>query len=96
MRALKVYYSPSCAFSAGTVSFLLLRGADFELINLDEHPDQRDRLENAFEGETLETPVIEASGEGHIAPPLSELKELLESWCLPTNVSPHEQLKHPS
>lgn len=96
MRAMKVYYAPTCAFSAGTVSFLLLRGADFELINLEEHPEERARLERKLEGERIETPVIEVSGERHIAPPLAELKELLEAWCLPESASPHQQLKHPS
>ncbi len=89
---MKVYYSPSCAFSVGTVGFLLLRGADFELVNLDEHPEARARLERTLAGERLETPVIEVAGEGHIAPPLSELKELLESWCLPVSASPHARL----
>src|SRR5207248_752836 len=44
-RELSVYYSPSCAFSMGTVSFLVGRGADFRLVNLDEDPARRARLE---------------------------------------------------
>jgi hypothetical protein len=93
MQGLTVYYSPSCAFSAGAVAFLLLRGADARLVNLDEHAAERDRLEQALRGRKLETPLLEAEGELHVAPPLSELKKLLERWGLARDASPHEQLR---
>ena len=32
MKHVAVYYSPSCAFSVGTIGFLLLRGADSDLL----------------------------------------------------------------
>jgi glutaredoxin len=93
MQALTVYYSPSCAFSAGTISFLLLRGADARVVNLDEHAAERERLEQALRGRKLETPLLEAEGELHVAPPLSELKRMLERWGLAGEASPHEQLR---
>jgi glutaredoxin len=93
MQGLTVYYSPSCAFSAGAVAFLLLRGADARLVNLDEHAAERERLEQALGGRKLETPLLEAEGELHVAPSLSELKKLLERWGLARGASPHEQLR---
>ena len=93
MQTLTVYYSPSCAFSAGAVAFLLLRGADARLVNLDEHAAERTRLEQALRGRKLETPLLEAEGELHVAPPLLQLKQLLERWGLAGDASPHEQLR---
>ena len=92
MKALTVYYVPSCAFSAATVSFLLLRGADFDLVNLDEHPHERARLEDELDGEKLETPLLAAADDLHVAPSLSALKELLLDWRLPERAAPHAQL----
>lgn len=92
MKDIVVYYAPSCAFSAGTVSFLVLRGADFTLVNLDEHEEERERLERDLDGEELETPTLEVSGELLVAPPLSDLKALLERWGLPEEAAPHARL----
>ena len=96
MDTLTVYYSPSCAFSAGTIAFLMLRGADVRLVNLDQHADARPRLEKRLDGKKLETPLLEASDGLHVAPPLSELKDLLETWNLPDEAAPREQIKHGS
>lgn len=93
MKRLTLYYSPSCAFSAGTIAFLALRGADFELVNLDEHREQRERLERELAGKKLETPVLDSTDGLHVAPPLSELKELLEAWRLPPRAAPHEKIR---
>jgi len=93
MRELRVYYSPSCAFSLGTVSFLLGRGADFRLVNLDENGADRARLEKRLAGRKLETHTLEAAGELHVAPSLSQLKKLLEAWGLPAQAAPHQKLK---
>src|SRR4051812_22794985 len=92
-RELSVYYSPSCAFSMGTVSFLLGRGADFRLVNLDENPSQRARLEKRLAGRKLETPTLEAASELQVAPSMSQLKKLLEAWGLPAGAAPHQKLK---
>lgn len=90
MKPLTVYYAPSCAFSAGTVSFLLLRGADLRLVNLDQHEGERRRLEGRVE--KLETPTLEVDGALYVAPSLSELKDLLEAWGLPEEAAPHARL----
>ena len=92
-RELSVYYSPSCAFSMGTVSFLVGRGADFRLVNLDEDPARRARLEKRLAGRKLETPTLEAGSDLHVAPSLSQLKKLLETWGLPAQAAPHQKLK---
>lgn len=92
-RELSVYYSPSCAFSLGTVSFLIGRGADFRLVNLEENPAERTRLQKRLAGRKLETPTLEARGELHVAPSLSQLKKLLEGWGLPAQAAPHQKLK---
>jgi hypothetical protein len=93
MRELSVYYSPSCAFSMGTVSFLVGRGADFRLVNLDEDPAGRALLAKRLGGRKLETPTIEAGSDLHVAPTLSQLKKLLEEWGLPAQAAPHQKLK---
>ena len=93
MQPLRVYYVPSCAFSAATIAFLAARGAEFEAVNLDLHPDARSRLDARLSREKLETPTLEAGGSLHVAPPLSELKELLQRWGLSKDAAPHEQLK---
>jgi glutaredoxin len=93
MKTLKLYYSPSCAFSAGTISFLVLRGADVQLVNLDEHKDERDRLQQRLRGHKLETPTIVADDELLVAPSLSELKELLQRWGLSPDAAPHEKIR---
>jgi glutaredoxin len=86
MKAVTVFYSPTCPFSAAAVSFVFTRGADVHLVNLEEHPEARARLEGQLEkqskGKRLETPVFEAEGVVHAAPSLGELKKLLEAWGL--------------
>lgn len=96
MTPVRVYYVPSCGFSAATIAFLAARGAEFEAVNLDLHPDLRDRLQKQLKGQKLETPTLEAGGGLHVAPALSELKELLARWGLPEDAAPHEQLKQQS
>ncbi len=93
MKDLVVYYSPSCAFSAGTVSFLLSRGADLRLVNLDEADEVRHRLKQRLGGKRLETPTLEVDGKLLVAPALSDLKDKLESWGLPDEAAPHAQLQ---
>ena len=93
MKDLTVYYAPSCAFSAGTVSFLLLRGADAHLVNLDEHPQARSRLEKKLSGRKLETPLLEQGETLHVAPSLSDLKGMLESWGLSPQIAPHAKVR---
>jgi hypothetical protein len=92
MRELRVYYSPSCAFSMGTVSFLVGRGADFRLVNLDDNGADRARLTKRLAGRKLETPTLDAAGELHVATSLSQLKKLLEAWGLPAQAAPHQKL----
>jgi len=93
MKSIVVYYSPSCAFSAGTIAFLVSRGADAELVNLDEHDDERDALEDKLDGRKLETPTLAVDGELHVAPPLSELKDMLQDWGLPDDAAPHTKIR---
>jgi hypothetical protein len=93
MRTLTVHYVPACPFSAGAVAFLLLRGADFEAVNLDENPEERQRIEEALGGRRLETPTFEVDGALHVAPTLTELGFLLEDWDLPRDAAPWEQLQ---
>jgi glutaredoxin len=94
MKSLTVFYRPSCAFSVGVVTFLFLRGADVRLVNLDLHSDEERRLDDAIGDSKLETPLLELDGgERHIAPTMSELKDLLVSWGLSDQVAPHTRLK---
>jgi len=93
MKTLTLYYSPSCAFSAGTISFLVLRGADVQLVNLDEHSDEREGLQQRLQGHELETPTIAADDELLVAPSLSELKQLLQRWGLAKDAAPHEKIR---
>jgi glutaredoxin len=78
MKDVVVYYSPSCAFSAGTVSFLVSQGADVRLINIDEADDERHRLKQRLGGKRLATPTLEIDGKLLVAPSLSDLKDKLE------------------
>jgi len=93
MRPVRVYYAPSCAFSAATIAFLVSRGADFESLNLDEHEEARERLQARLRAQKLETPTLEVGAELHVAPPLSDLKQLLQRWGLPDEAAPHQKLK---
>ena len=93
MKRIIVFYSPSCAFSAATISFLVLRGADFDVVNLEEHPDERRRLETELDGKKLETPLLAAADGLHVAPPLSELRDMLEQWKLSPRAAPHEKIR---
>jgi hypothetical protein len=78
------------------VSFLLLRGADFSLVNLEEHAVEKARLEHALEGRKLDTPVLRAGEEWLIAPSLSDLGKKLESWRLPAETAPFRKLPDPT
>lgn len=79
MRDLTLYYSPSCASSAGAVSFLLLRGSRFRLVNVDEHGAERARLGERHSAALAATPVLDIDGELHVAPSLKTLKRLLDA-----------------
>jgi glutaredoxin len=92
VKKLTVYYKPSCPFSVATVAFLILRGADFSLVNLALHPVEEERVLVALKGRTLETPTIQADGELLVAPSLSRLGDKLESLGLPEAASPHAQI----
>lgn len=94
-RAVKlvVYVRPACPFSLGVVGFLFLRGADFRVVNLERHPDQRERVDQRLGDTKLETPILEhESGALHVAPGLSQLSDLLESWGVPLASSPYAAL----
>ena len=93
MQRLRLYYVPSCAFSSATIAFLAARGADFEVVNLDEHAELRSELDARLQNQKLETPTLEAGGELHVAPALSELKQRLHRWGLPDDAAPHQKLK---
>jgi hypothetical protein len=79
MHDLTLYYSPSCASSAGAVSFLLLRGYRFRLVNVDEHGAERARLGERHSGALSATPVLEIDGELHVAPSLKKMRRLLDA-----------------
>lgn len=83
MQDLTLYYSPSCASSAGAVSFLLLRGYPFRIVNIDEHGAERARLRERLgehdAGALSATPVLEIDGVLHVAPSLPALKRLLDA-----------------
>jgi glutaredoxin len=93
MKPITVYYRPSCAFSAGVASFLLLRGADFHLVNLGRHPEQEAQLRQRLGERPLETPTLEVEGELLVAPSNSELKGLLPEWGLPEGAAPYVTMK---
>lgn len=92
MKAVTVFYVPSCAFSAASIAFLALRGADFRCVNLEEHRAERTRLQTRLGEQKLETPTFEVEGELVVAPPLADLKRMLEGWDLAPSAAPHEQL----
>ena len=92
MKPVVVYYSPSCAFSAATVSFLLLRGADARLVNVEANLEEKRRAEAAVAGK-FETPTLHIAEGWHVAPSLSDLKKLLEQAGLPDEHAPHTRLK---
>lgn len=79
MHDLTLYYSPACAASAGAMSFLLLRGHRFRLVNVDEHGDERARLGERDPAALTATPVLDIDGVLHVAPSLATLKRLLDA-----------------
>lgn len=79
MQDLTLYYSPSCASSAEAVSFLLLRGLPFRIVNIDEHGAERARLGERHSAALSATPVLDIDGELHVAPSLATLKRLLDA-----------------
>lgn len=91
MKNVTVYYTPSCAFSNAMIAFLVLRGADFRAVNVDEHPREKLRLQSELK--TLETPTLETEGERWVAPTMSELKALLAVWGLDERAAPHDRLR---
>lgn len=91
MKALTVFYVPACPFSAATIAFLASKGAEYRVVNLDLHPDERARLSQRVE--KLETPTLEVGSDVLVAPPLSDLKKLLATWGLPEDAAPYAQLK---
>lgn len=95
MKKVTVYYRPSCAFSVGAINFLLLRGADFRVVNLAEHPDVEGRVDSAIGDRKLETPTLEVDGRFLVAPSNSELKDLLPDWNLEPDAAPYEKVREP-
>ncbi len=93
MKEVVVYYSPTCAFSAGTVSFLLSRGADLRLVNIDEADEVRHHLKRRLGGKRMETPTLEVDGQLVVAPSLSDLKDKLADWGLPDGDATHAQFQ---
>jgi glutaredoxin len=92
MKNLVVYFAPSCAFSAGTIAYLVGRGAEFRAVNL-ELDDQRTELEAELGDRTLETPILRADGELLVAPSLAELERRLLAVDLPAAAAPREKRK---
>src|SRR5436853_7939744 len=90
---LRVYYSPSCAFSMGTVSFLVGRGADFRLVNLEENAAEKARLEKRLAGRKLETPALEAGAQLTVAPSVSPVDKPPEARGLTAQAAPPQQPK---
>lgn len=93
MKPLTVYYRPSCAFSVGAINFLLLRGAEFRVVNLNLHADEEARVDRELGDRKLETPVLEVEGRLWVAPSNSELKDRLQEWGLETVAAPYKKLK---
>lgn len=93
MKPLTVYYRPSCAFSVGAINFLLLRGAEFRVVNLNLHTDEEARVDRELGDRKLETPVLEVEGRLWVAPSNSELKDRLQEWGLETVAAPYKKLK---
>jgi glutaredoxin len=91
MKALTVFYVPACPFSAATIAFLASEGAEYRVVNLDLHPDERKRLSQRVE--KVETPTLEVAGEVYVAPPLTDLKKMLGQWGLPEDAAPYRQLE---
>lgn len=90
MKALTLYYVPTCADSAATVSYLFLRGADVRLVNLEQHPEAVEAVKRAAGGDQA-TPTLEVEGEWFVTPAHTELQDLLVQWGLPVSAAPHEQ-----
>jgi glutaredoxin len=91
MKTLTVFYVPACPFSAATIAFLASKGAEYQVVNLDLHPEERERLSQRVE--KLETPTLEIGSDVHVAPPLSELKKMLAAWGLPDDAARYQQLQ---
>ena len=91
MKRLTVFYVPACPFSAATIAFLTSEGAEYRVVNLDLHPDERKRLSQRVD--KVETPTLEVGDDVHVAPPLSDLKKLLKTWGLSEDAAPYRQLK---
>jgi glutaredoxin len=91
MKPLTVFYVPACPFSAATIAFLASKGAEYRVVNLDLHPEERERLSQRVE--KLETPTLEIGSDVHVAPPLAELKKMLAAWGLPDDAAPYDRLK---
>lgn len=90
-RRIRVYVSPACPFSVATVSFLMLEGADFEVVNLETHPEALERLKERLG--KVSRPTIEVGDALHVAPSLSDLGKLLAEWKVPSDAAPMKQLK---
>jgi glutaredoxin len=93
MKVLTVYYRPSCAFSLGAINFLLLRGADFRVVNLNLHHGEEMRVARQLGDRKLETPVLEADGQLWVAPANSDIKDHLEHLGLERAAAPYDKLK---
>jgi glutaredoxin len=82
MQPITMYYRAWCPFSAATLSFLFLRGADVQLVNIEQHPETHDEIRRHAGGNVV-SPTLRWGDEWHAEPPLAELHELLRRWGLP-------------
>jgi glutaredoxin len=81
-QPITMYYRAWCPYSAGTLSFLFLRGADVQLVNLEQHPETHEEIKRHANG-NLVSPTLRFGDEWHAEPSMHELHALLRTWGLP-------------
>lgn len=81
-QPITVYYRAWCPYSAGTLSFLFLRGADVQLVNIEQHPEVHGEIQQ-HAGGNLVSPTLRFGDEWHAEPSMDQLHELLRKWGLP-------------
>lgn len=82
IQPITVYYRAWCPFSAGTLSFLFLRGADVHLVNIEQHPETHEEIKR-HAGGNLVSPTLRYGDGWHAEPSMQELDRLLRKWGLP-------------
>jgi glutaredoxin len=82
MKPITMYYRAWCPDSAATISFLFHRGADVQLVNLEQHPEVHADIQRHANG-NLVSPTLRYGDEWHPEPSLHELRGLLKKWGLP-------------